>query len=262
MHAFIVGCQRGGTTYLAEMLDQHPQIRMVRPLEPEPKFFLSLENCTRGPAHYHQLYGPPGDRAVVCEKTTSYMEYDEIPGRIRSCFPDARILIMLRNPVERAISHYFYSVQNGLERRPVEEGLFGPEPATRPANLSMSPFRYVPRSRYVRSVSNYLSSFPDANVLVTESIVGNPDGIRKVYEYLGVDAAFVPGNPSQKVNAGPPTPAVSEAIRRRLAELLMPQVDELEKLVSADLRSWWAFTSPSRQGTTSALAPRGPALGQ
>lgn len=239
MNAFVVGCQRSGTTYLAEMLDQHPRIRMVRPLQPEPKFFLSADNCRRGSEYYHELYGRADEGTVVCEKTCSYMEHDEIPGRIRACFPGASILILLRNPVERAISHYRYSVDNGLECRSIEEAMFGPEPSERPAAISMSPYRYVSRSRYVHAVGNYLRHFPRTKVLITESIVGNADGIREVYEFLGANHGFVPRDVSRRVNAGVRGGEVSKEVRHRLAELLMPQVEELERLLDADLRKWW-----------------------
>ena len=239
MHAFIVGCQRCGTTYLAEMLDQHPQIRMVRPLQPEPKFFLSLDNFRRGGTYYDELYGSPNGSAVLCEKSCSYLEHNEVLGRIKGCFPESRVLILLRNPVERTISHYFYSVRNGLESRPIEDALFGPEPPTEPPGISMSPFRYVARSCYGSYVNDCLKVFPDARVLITETVTGSSAAIQDVYEYLGVDRCFVPARLHETVNAGVRPDRVPEALRRRLSERFSSEIRVLEELVDRDLSRFW-----------------------
>ncbi len=238
MNTFIVGCQRCATTYLTKLLDQHPDIHMAKPIRPEPKFFLSARECQKGRTYYQRRFFASRKESVLGEKSTSYIEYAEVAERIRCFFPDARIIIVLRNPVERAISHYFFSVRNGLESRNIEDALFDPPPAGQAFETSVSPFCYVERSKYLEPVNNYLSRFDNVRVLITEQTVGNLAAIQEVYRYLDVDPAFVPNEYAGKVDARDSRLAASDVVRDRLAACLGTQIVELENLLGKDLGVW------------------------
>ncbi len=119
---FIVGGQRCGTTYLYHLLAGHPEIEMAVPVRPEPKFFLDDALYEKGLDHYERTFfaGKPGSK-IKGEKSTSYLEYEKVAARISSAFPDASILVVVRNPVERAMSHWRFSTQNGVESVSMEE---------------------------------------------------------------------------------------------------------------------------------------------
>ena len=100
---FIAGIQRCGTTFLYHLLDSHPQIAMAKPVRPEPKVFLT-DSFTSDPDGYDALLFPENPSAQVRgEKSTSYLDHDAALRRISVTFPEAKFLVLLRDPVERAL---------------------------------------------------------------------------------------------------------------------------------------------------------------
>src|SRR5690606_13316093 len=139
---FIVGAQRCGTTYLYKLLDEHPEVEMAKPARPEPKFFLK-DGSENQRDHYINTYFSNQNTLLLGEKSTSYIESRRAAERIATCFPDAIIIFLLRNPVSRAISNYWMSVDNELEDQPISV-LLDDSMESRPSQgLSVSPFRYL-----------------------------------------------------------------------------------------------------------------------
>src|SRR5262245_57820083 len=99
----IGGAPRSGTTFLSEALDRHPDVRMARPVIPEPKvFFGPLLDEAGYRARYAELFaGCNGERALG-EKTSNYFESAEACDRIARFLPHVRVLVILREPVARA----------------------------------------------------------------------------------------------------------------------------------------------------------------
>ena len=146
-HVLVVGAQRCGTTYLYRVLDEHPEIAMAKPARPEPKFFLDAEKCRKGLAWYEATYfAGAEDLPVHGEKSTSYIESPEAAERAAAMIPDAHALVMLRDPIDHAISNWRFSTESGLENRPLEqaltENLERPQPWDR-SRFSVSPFAYL-----------------------------------------------------------------------------------------------------------------------
>ena len=120
-HLLVIGAQRCGTTYLHDLLAAHPRIAMARPARPEPKVFLSDELAGRGVEWYRATYfGHVTDEDLLGEKSTSYLEYPEAAERAAAVLGDPLVLVQLRDPVQRAVSHWAFSSDEGLETRPLE----------------------------------------------------------------------------------------------------------------------------------------------
>lgn len=207
-HFFIVGAQRSSTTYLYRVLAEHPEIEMAQPVRPEPKFFSTDALFNQGLAHYREQFfsGKPGAR-LRGEKSTSYMESEIAAQRIAHCFPDARILFLLRDPIERAISNYWFSVNNGLEPLPLEEAFRREEERWQQydhTRVSVSPYAYLRRGRYIDFIEVYERYFPPAQlmVLLNERLVGNATALRALYATLGVSSDFVPASLHRVINSG------------------------------------------------------------
>ena len=131
-HFLVIGGQRCGTTYLHTMLDAHPDITMARPARPEPKVFLDAEKSARGLGWYRETYfAHAAGEARWGEKSTSYIESAEAASRAAEVLGDADILVLLRDPVVRAVSNWRFSTDNGFETRPLAEAF--------EANLADSP---------------------------------------------------------------------------------------------------------------------------
>ena len=123
-HFFIIGAQRSGTTYLARVLDQHPDISMAKPLIPELKFFLNTSEKSLNYKNYlTNFILKKKIKNLLGEKTTSYFEQSHIAHKIKSIIKDYKIIIILRNPINRAISHYNYSVKSGVENLDFETAI-------------------------------------------------------------------------------------------------------------------------------------------
>lgn len=127
---FLVGAMRAGTTALHHALDAHPQISMST--YKEPAFFadpaeLAADSRTvsdagyaANPSRYLELFAASGDAAYVGESSTHYTKLPRVGGvaaRIADFSPDARIVYLVRDPVERTLSHYRYAVRKKSERR-------------------------------------------------------------------------------------------------------------------------------------------------
>lgn len=201
---FIVGAQRSGTTWLYQMLQQHPQICMAQPIRPEPKYFLgSPESCNIFD-YKNRYFKNPGDNILACgEKSTSYIESEHAAQNIKNTFPDAKIIMMLRNPVKRAISNYQFSVDNGIETRTLAEAIFKTKAAPLlPAAISTDPFDYLGRGMYQRYLAMYQQYFASTNILLlcNELIVNDLCYLRQTYQFLGVDPDFTPDNFNQMEN--------------------------------------------------------------
>ena len=204
-HLLVIGAQRCGTTYLHDLLAAHPDIAMARPARPEPKVFLSDELAGRGPEWYRATYfGHATDEELLGEKSTSYLEHAEAAERAASVLGDPLVLVQLRDPVERAVSHWAFSSDSGLETRPLESALAanldGPLPWD-PERTSVSPFAYLERGRYVDRLGAWRERFGDAmTVSFLEELVAEPRRIGDLYRSLGVDADFSPTSLGRPVN--------------------------------------------------------------
>jgi Sulfotransferase family len=216
--AFIVGAQRCGTTSVAAALGRHPQVALAQPLRPEPKAFLQPGAGASVAGYLERFYGEvSAEVRVRLEKSTSYLDSAVARDEVARAFPDARIVVVVRDPVARAASHYAFSVANGLEDLPPEEALRA-EAEIRPFTadeVSTSPFAYVSRGRYAEQLAPWDETFA-VHVVVLEELVAEPGRFAELEAFLGVDHR-VCFDPHERRNQGDP-PELPEAVRRRLAE--------------------------------------------
>jgi hypothetical protein len=238
----IAGAQRCGTTYLYKVLDAHPQIAMAKPVRPEPKFFLS-EEYSSGKEFYRAKYFSNLEAGVttIGEKGTSYLEYPEVAKKVRAFFPDSKLLVILRNPVRRALSNYYFSKENGLETRSLEDVFLRDAPPPQVSvKTSVSPFNYLGRGEYDRYLPPFMEEFGEnMRVLIFEEFAGNPDAIRNLYNFIGVEPSFMPANITERVNSGPSYEhAVPGEITRKLASYYGPAVKRTEQLLNREIPSW------------------------
>jgi len=203
----ILGGQRCGSTSLYDMVCGHPDVMAAS--HKEPHFFDN--NNLRGEEFYRRLFPlrmhvrarerRSGRRAATGEATTYYLSHPAVPARVRAMLPDVRLIAILRDPVDRAYSHYQLSVREGREPLSFEEAL-----AAEPERLAGEEERllsdpayrgvahrfhsYRSRGRYVDQLRRWWAEFPRDQLLVlrSEDMFAEP---RAVYDtlvrFLGLD---------------------------------------------------------------------------
>jgi hypothetical protein len=193
----VLGAQKAGTTALYEYLRRHPQI--TGPAWKEVSFF--DRHWARGESWYRGNF-PNLARTrgkLVGEASPSYVFHPLAPQRVQEVVPEARLIVLVRNPVDRALSQYNHEVALGRERLPFEEALDAEEERLRGEDDRMAAdpryfsrewwsHTYKARGRYAEQLDRWLAVFPREQLLVLPSDDLGSDPARahaKVLEFLG-----------------------------------------------------------------------------
>jgi hypothetical protein len=193
---FLVGAAKAGTTSLYGELDRHPAIYMA-PMK-EPHFFSRIEPSPQwkdffphvtDEDEYLALFEGATDEQILGEASTSYLWDTRAAERIERAVGEASILIMLRDPVDRAYSQYWNDVREGLEKRPFLDAL-REEQRSGPGRWGVSSL-YIDCGRYADQVVRYLDRFgPRVHVLVFEEFVADQArAVGEVLSFLGLPPA-------------------------------------------------------------------------
>ncbi|MGH3363141.1 MAG: sulfotransferase family protein [Nocardioidaceae bacterium] len=243
---FIIGgAPRSGTTWLATTLDRHPAIWMAKPLRPEPKFFLVEELYAAGLDEYSaRWFAEAPDDAVVGEKSTNYLESGSAARRIAADLPDVRMIFLLRDPVERAISNYRWSVMNGMETEDLETALEledRREAALVPELRYARPHAYVSRGQYAELLRPFYDHLPSEQILVLrfEDLTVVPGSTTAhAHDFLGVEARPDLAGPLEGFNASTVSVEVDPDTIARLRSHYEPLNRELAALVGPSFVPW------------------------
>ncbi|MEZ6127624.1 MAG: sulfotransferase [Planctomycetaceae bacterium] len=178
-----IGAEKAATTWVWNKLDQHPAVEMSQPKE--VNYF--NEQFDRGSAWYEKHFRrTPG--CVQGEISPLYLDHPEAAQRIAECCPDVRLLVMLRNPFDRALSHLMHEAQN-------EYGGVADLTAEHFRVLADRDERFVRRSCYAAGLDGFLKHFRRDRIglFFYEDVAERPlDLIQRVYRFLAVDDSFVP----------------------------------------------------------------------
>lgn len=241
---FLVGAPHAGSTSLCAYLGQHPEIWMSRPKE--PNFFRSRRAGVGWVGAYLDLFAAAGPEHRVIGEASPWYLYDRNAAlRILRSTPRARIGIILRDPVRRALSQFQYR----LRRR-------GPWPAdpvalfrehvrqerARPHSTTGGPGHELRGGLYDVQVRRYLDLFPAGRVHValTEELESGPHRVLdEFFRFLEVGEAFRPDT-SRRHNPSPPDQQITlpEDLTAQLIEYFAPDVSALSRTLGRDLSHW------------------------
>ena len=237
---FLLGAGRCGTTTLHDMLLQHPQIHMS--YVKEPSFFCSYFQVVKNPVKYFRLFVPLHGETAIGEASHLYLSNPESPPLIHQLFPEARFVLIFRNPSERAHSLYQWSRQGKFERLPTFEEALAAESErfADPEFFRNCPqyfwnFMYLRSSHYPEQWRRYLDLYPRERffALSLQELRSEPtQWLQQIYRFLGVDDGFVPQFPH--LNEYHYLPMASET-RARLDDYFRDVVTETKALVGRDL---------------------------
>ena len=191
--AFIIGVQKAGTTTLDDWLSQHPQIYCYDALKDVHLFgVLSKDEIEKKllqePAEYK-------NEPVVLQSAVNYIFYPQLLCAIKENCPDAKLIVIIRNPVDRAISAYTYFKKMLREQRTIEEALLYQPQNVAAFSKTNNDFTYIEHGLYYRQIKSCLEYFPKKQLLVLDynDLVKQPESLtKKIFSFLDVDASFKP----------------------------------------------------------------------
>lgn len=167
----LLGAQKSGTKTLMHYLYQHPQV--WQPAWREMRFF-SQENPLK-PEKYQAYFKDCPITTITGESTPDYLFAPYTAARIKQMLPDARLIVLLRDPAERAISHYYHNCRKGRESLPLMAALDAEATRCR-VRLTDGPwpadslhFAYYERGLYLQQLQQYWAQFDAEQMLILHS---------------------------------------------------------------------------------------------
>jgi len=240
----IIGAQKAGTSSLHAWLSEHPQI--LPPFEKEVHFFddgnqPAQNNFEKGLPWYKAHFPlAVADQNISFETSPLYLFHPLAAQRIKSALPKARLVVVLRNPTERAISHYFHSCRNGVESLSLEEALaiedsrlMQESSSEGSSGFSFVRHSYRSRGRYAEQIKRYLDHFSREQLLIVESeqLFADPVAcLSDIFEFAGVDSGFSPTKLAAR-NVSTNRDEVSDATYSSLRTYFEPYNQELYQLI-------------------------------
>jgi len=173
----LIGAMKSGTTSFASYLDQHPEVAITKPKE--PNFFADPGNWYRGLDWYMSLF--PTESLIAGEASVMYTmvpEYVGAPERIRQLVPDVRLLYLVRDPIERMRSMFIHRAEKHQARARTLSEAIAKDPA------------YLAISQYGQQLNPYLELFNREQILVltTDELRADPAALlARSFRHIGAD---------------------------------------------------------------------------
>ncbi len=228
----VIGAQKCGTSSLHFYLNSHPDICMS--VEKELQFFSRDDRWSRGAGWYRKRLTAAHDgRATLFgESSPQYTWYPfgpDVPQRMHSLVPDAKLIYIVRDPIERLLSQYMDWLHLFWEDRAIEAAL---------SDVETRPNRYIEPGCYKTQIDRYLQYFPAANihVLTLEELSSDKEtALSRVFAFIGADPDFRSPAWAEKRN-----PQTGKRMPNALFRALMTERLRFELLEPRRLPVWAA----------------------
>ncbi len=255
----IIGAQRSGTSSLYRWLGGHPQV--IPSLRKETEYFSALYG--EGEQWYRSHFPLQIRRRRTFEATPDYLFDPRAPSRIKQFSPDIRLIVLLRQPEKRTISHYRHMVRHGYEDLPLAQALETEESRLRQELIEiktdplyrardLSRYSYLARSRYSEQFERWFRLFDRGQfcILRSEDLFGDPkSSFSEVLRFLDLED-WSPGhfrNHSYLDTRSAPTTETSDADERLVATYLGGEEPRLAELLGSQIS--WTHGSADSTGT-------------
>jgi hypothetical protein len=237
----ICGTQKGGTSALDMYLRGHPEICMANKKEVH---FFDNEGAFRADApdytSYHSFFSPELRHKIVGEATPIYMYWRDAPQRIWQYNSDMKMIVLLRNPIDRAYSHWNMERQRNAETASFWDAIRNEEERCREAlPYQHRVYSYIDRGFYLEQLRRLWAYFPKKQVLVlrNEELQKNPDEtLQKVFAFLGV--SLLPLMNAVNIQSFPYTLSMSKTERDYLRSVFEYEIRALERVLGWDCSNW------------------------
>ncbi|MGH3459055.1 sulfotransferase family protein [Aeromicrobium sp.] len=232
-----IGCMKGGTSALHGYLREHPQVGMSKPKE--TNFFSKPEGHDL--AWYRSRFTEPG--AQQGESSPNYTKrhlFGGVVEQMHALLPDIRLIYLVRDPIDRAISHFLHNVHKARVSRDEFEAYFSD--LDNPALLT---------SRYHWQIEPFVEAYGLDRLFVASSEELRDDRaatLVRIFDFIGVDPDFtspkfdverhVTSKKLQDVGESVEKPTLSPQQHQAIADHLRPDIDRFRALVGQDFAHW------------------------
>jgi len=244
----IVGAAKGGTTALHYALDQHPDVYMSK--KKEPGYFVwpeeNLQFINNGELitqprflvnhldDYLKLFEDGKNKKIRGESSTTYLFfYQKAVYNIKKIHPDpanVNVVIMLRNPVDRAFSQYMHKLRDGAESLSFEEAL--EKEQWREENNWHFDYQYTKRGFYYEQVKTFLENFPLTKIFLFEDLKNETEKVlNDLQQFLGLELKVLDAGDELNVSGKPKVESVNRFLKKK-----NPIKEFVGKLLPKDLR--------------------------
>lgn len=236
----IGGTQKGGTTTLDAYLRSHPSVLMSK--QKEVHFFDNESHFCSGIVDYsiyHSNFEPNQNGMLIGEATPIYMYWLPAPKRVLDYNPDMKWILVLRNPIERAYSHWNMERNRGAESLSFLDAVtYEKERSTENLPEQHRVYSYIDRGFYTTQIRRIWQYFPIEQTLFlkSETLRDNPsDAACKIFEFLGIKNNMVS---HQNLHIGNYFSKLTDAERTHLKKLFKDEILELENLLGWNCADW------------------------
>ncbi len=244
----LIGAQKAGTTSLCSHLFAHPNVMHARRKEvhyfDSPEFALGL-NWYRAhfPLAIHRL---SNSGCITGEATPYYLTHPQVPARVAAVVPKVKLIVMLRNPIDRALSHHNHQVRRGREPLDFEQAIRA-EPQRLSGELERMQaddtyyshaywaYSYLTRGRYAEQLERWLQVFPLDQLLVigSEAFFNDPrTQYKRTLTFLGLPDHDL--GEYKKQNTGGAYDGITPELHAELNAYFRPHNERLYALVGRD----------------------------
>jgi|GEM_PF-477382 len=191
-NTFLIGIQKAGTTTLNDWLSQHPQIYCYNSLKDIPLFvkFPQPEQLNKRLLLETPAYN---NEPVVLHSAVNYIFYPSLLQQIKNKQPNAKLILILRNPVARAVSSYFYFKKMMREQHDIEKALIYQPKKNFEITRDNNDFTYIEHGFFYEQVKQCLELFSREQLLILDydDLKNDPDKLlQNVFHFLNIDESF------------------------------------------------------------------------
>ncbi len=239
----ICGTQKGGTSALDEYLRGHPEICMAK--EKEVHFF-DNENYFNSEktdySIYHSRFNPRTSHKIFGETTPIYMYWYDAPKRVWEYNPNIKLIVILRNPIDRAYSHWNMERLRNNDRLPFLDALKNErERCCKSLPFQHRVYSYIDRGYYLQQLRKLWSFFLEEQVLVlrNEELRYNPPKtLKKICNFLDIDSQPFLNIKPKNVHSRPYQAPMSKREKDFLRNLFEYEILNLERVFNWDCSEW------------------------
>ena len=216
-----IGTQKGGTTTLHDLLRKDKRIGL--PNKKEVHYF--DQDDLLPIKWYSDQFISVSNREVIGEITPYYMHHPLAPNRIKKSLPEVKLIALLRDPVDRAISQYFHSQRNGFEEAALDDAIeMEDQRMATGGRYSHQKHSYITRSRYEEQLNRYLKIFKPNKLLIikSEDLFERPSQAwNTIQTFLEIDPQEMQGEMPKANQGRKEGEQISEETRERIRAKLV-----------------------------------------